>query len=95
MTQENLEQKTEKGFVRGFGNGMYSGVGRLGAFFYASIDEGESFTENIRDINSDCNNSKNSSSYKKGLYTGSFIGYTLALTAGAMLSGASLVLLSK
>lgn len=100
MTQKNLEQRTEKqksekGFARGFGEGMYSGVGRLGALFSAPVDKGESFIGNIREIMSKSEDPRNSPSYRAGLITGSVAGYTIVLTAGAMLNGAGLVLLSQ
>lgn len=93
MTAKNLEQKTEKGFARGLGEGMYSGVGRLGALFSVPMDSGESFREcwdNIIKIHRD-----NSSPYRIGFISGEVTGYTIALTAGAMLSGAGLVLLNR
>ena len=97
MTSENnksLEQKTKKEFVRGFGKGMYLGVGRFGALLYALFSSKE-FIDNFKESIQESTDIKNSLSYRRGYLSGNVIGYSLALTAGAMLSGASLVLLNR
>ncbi|MEK6842177.1 MAG: hypothetical protein AABX84_00015 [Nanoarchaeota archaeon] len=58
-------------------------------------DGGESFRENLREIISKSEDQRNSSSYKRGLITGSVTGYSLVLAAGASIFGFVNVLLNR